>query len=33
MIIQLNLKTENTYYKIFEIKYAFNKLNTADKKK
>ena len=34
MIISLNIETENTYYKIFEtIKYVFNKLNNAEKKK
>ena len=34
MIIPLNVETENTYYKIFEtIKYVFNKLNNAEKKK
>lgn len=34
MIITLNVETENTYHKIFEtIKYAFNKLNTGEKKK
>ncbi len=34
MIIPLNVESENTYYKIFEtIKYVFNKLNNAEKKK